>query len=129
MLTLEELQTACEDCLAQTELPFLGDKIQGKVRDIYRIDDQRRILITSDRVSAFDRVLGLIPYKGQVLNQLAAWWFEQVSDLVDSHVISIPDPNVTIAHEAEALQVEVIVRGHITGVTRHLPLDAVRARG
>lgn len=117
MLTLGELQAACDHCLGHAEVPSLGERVQGKVRDIYHTDDGRLVLITSDRVSAFDRVLGLIPYKGQVLNQLAAWWFEQVADVVDSHVISIPDPNVTLAHQAEALQVEVIVRGHITGVT------------
>ena len=78
----------------------------------------RRTLITSDRVSAFDMVLGLIPYKGQVLNQLSAWWFEQTADLANNHVISVPDPNVTIAHEAESLPVEVVVRGYITGVTK-----------
>jgi phosphoribosylaminoimidazole-succinocarboxamide synthase len=62
-------------------------------------------------------VLGAIPFKGQVLNQLSAWWFEQTRDIVGNHVISVPDPNVTIAREADALPVEVIVRGYITGVT------------
>lgn len=68
-------------------------------------------------MSAFDRVLGAIPFKGQVLNQLSAWWFEQTRDVVANHVLSVPDPNVTIAREAEPLPVEVIVRGYITGVT------------
>ncbi len=87
------------------------------MRDSY-LHDGRRILITTDRVSAFDRVLGLIPYKGQVLNQLSAWWFEQTADIVPNHVITVPDPNVTMAHEAQPLPVEVIVRGYITGVTK-----------
>ncbi len=69
------------------------------------------------RVSAFDRVLGLVPYKGQVLNQLAAWWFQRTADIVANHVIAVPDPNVMLAREAQALPVEVIVRGYITGVT------------
>ncbi len=86
------------------------------MRDIYQWRDQR-VLITTDRVSAFDRVLGAIPFKGQVLNQLSAWWFEQMRDIVDNHVIAIPDPNVTVARSAETLPVEVIVRGFITGVT------------
>jgi len=90
--------------------------IQGKVRDIY-LRPGRRILVTTDRLSAFDRVLGLVPYKGQVLNQLSAYWFEQTADLVGNHVLSVPDPNVTVGRECQALPVEVIVRGYITGVT------------
>ena len=117
MLTQEELMAAIPHVLGTVDVPGLGEKIEGKVRDIYQRAGQR-ILITTDRVSAFDRVLGLIPYKGQVLNQLSAWWFEQTADIVGNHVISIPDPNVTIAHEAKLLPVEVIVRGYITGVTK-----------
>src|SRR5690606_9876714 len=90
--------------------------IKGKVRDIYSQED-KRILITTDRVSAFDRILGLIPYKGQVLNQLSAWWFEQTQDIVANHMLSVPDPNVMVGREAQALPVEVVVRGYITGVT------------
>jgi len=107
---------AIPEALLRTDLPELGERHEGKVRDIYLQADQR-VLITTDRVSAFDQVLGAIPYKGQVLNQLSAWWFEQVSDVVANHVISVPDPNVTIGAEAKALPVEVIVRGFITGVT------------
>src|SRR5258708_31399538 len=102
--------------LRSVDLEGWGEKQSGKVRDIYTMGDTR-ILITTDRVSAFDRVVGAIPFKGQVLNQLSAWWFEQVRDIVASHVVSVPDPNVTVGREAEALPVEVIVRGYITGVT------------
>ena len=115
-LSHAELVTAVPEALLRPDLPELGDRIEGKVRDIY-LRDGDRILITTDRVSAFDRVLGAIPFKGQVLNQLSAWWFEQTSDIVANHVKSIPDPNVTIGAEAAALPVEVIVRGYITGVT------------
>lgn len=107
---------AIPHCLAGTDFTDMGEKYEGKVRDVYVCEGQR-VLITTDRVSAFDRVLGLIPYKGQVLNQLSAWWFEQTADLVNNHVLSVPDPNVTIAVEAEPLPVEVVVRGYITGVT------------
>lgn len=117
MLTHEQLLAAIPHVLAATDFPELGEKYEGKVRDVY-VRDGRRTLITSDRVSAFDRVLGLIPYKGQVLNQLSAWWFEKTAALARNHVISVPDPNVTIAHEAEPLPVEVVVRGYITGVTK-----------
>jgi phosphoribosylaminoimidazole-succinocarboxamide synthase len=98
------------------DLPELGQKESGKVRDIYHQDGQR-ILITTDRFSAFDRMLDMIPGKGQVLNQLSAWWFEQTRAILPNHLISVPDPNVSIVHEAQALPIEVVVRGYITGVT------------
>src|SRR5215212_7142144 len=107
---------AADTTLLAVDLPDLGPKQTGKVRDIYQ-QYGKRILITTDRVSAFDRVVGAIPFKGQVLNQLSAWWFEQMRDIVASHVVAVPDPNVTIAYQAETLPVEVIVRGYITGVT------------
>jgi phosphoribosylaminoimidazole-succinocarboxamide synthase len=117
MLSHEELIAAVPDALAGVDLgPEWGPKLAGKVRDSYRRDG-RRILITTDRISAFDRVLGLIPYKGQVLNELSAWWFEQTVDVVANHLLAVPDPNVTVAHEAASLPVEVVVRGYITGVT------------
>lgn len=116
MLTLEQLLDAIPFALSSVELEDFGAKIEGKVRDSYRFEKQR-VLITTDRVSAFDRVLGLIPYKGQVLNQLSLWWFEQTQDIVPNHVIGSPDVNVTIAREAKPLPVEVVVRGYITGVT------------
>ena len=95
----------------------LPDRRVGKVRISYALSGERRLFITTDRLSAFDQIVAQVPYKGQVLNQLAAWWFDHVSDIVDSHVISLPDPNVLIAHAATPLPVEVIVRGYITGVT------------
>lgn len=116
MLTYDELNAAVPKALTSVDVPGFGEKQTGKVRDIYQVDG-KRVLITTDRVSAFDRVLGAIPYKGQVLNQLSLWWFNQTGDIVKNHVITSPDPNVTIAHEAEALPVEIIVRGYITGVT------------
>lgn len=121
MLTENTLQSLVPLALTGVDIPELGQKIQGKVRDIYqrRLNGQTtRILITTDRLSAFDRVLGAVPYKGQVLNQLSAFWFEQTADVIGNHVIDIPDPNVTVAYECEALPVEVIVRGYITGVTK-----------
>lgn len=116
MLTPDALLAAIPAALDTVDLNGWGAKISGKVRDIYARDG-RRVLITTDRISAFDRVLGLIPYRGQVLNQLSLWWFEQTRDIVANHVIASPDPNVTVAREAQALPVEVIVRGYITGVT------------
>lgn len=116
MLTHDQILQAVPHVLDTVNLSGFGDKRAGKVRDIYMANGER-ILITTDRISAFDRVVGLVPFKGQVLNQLSAWWFEHTRDLVFNHVIDVPDPNVTVAREAEALPVEVIVRGYITGVT------------
>jgi phosphoribosylaminoimidazole-succinocarboxamide synthase len=98
------------------DLP-LDDRREGKVRVSYRLDNRQRLIITTDRLSAFDRVVAGIPFKGQVLNQLAAWWFEQTSDLVANHYLSMPDPNASVVREATPLPVEVVVRGYITGVT------------
>ncbi|NWF68844.1 MAG: phosphoribosylaminoimidazolesuccinocarboxamide synthase [Chloroflexi bacterium] len=114
MLKIDALLNA--PVLNGVDLIGWGAKESGKVRDIYHWAG-KRILITTDRVSAFDRVLGSIPYKGQVLNQLSAWWFEQTRDIVQNHLLAVPDANVTIAREAQALPVEVIVRGYITGIT------------
>ncbi len=116
MLTLEQISAEIPNALQGVNLEGLGPREEGKVRDIYVVDD-RRVLVTSDRVSAFDRVLGTIPFKGQVLNQLSAWWFDHLSDVVSHHKISTPDPNVMVTREAKPLMVEVIVRGYITGST------------
>lgn len=95
----------------------LGTKIEGKVRDNYLRGDGTRVLVTTDRISAFDRVLGTLPFKGQVLNQLAGWWFETTKDVAPNHVLSIPDPSVTIGIECRPLEVELVVRSYLTGVT------------
>ena len=116
MLTYDELLAALPGALDGVDVPNWGERIRGKVRDGYARDGLRA-LITTDRISAFDRVLGLIPYKGQVLNQLSLWWFDQTRDVVANHVVASPDPNVTIGREAAALPVEVVVRGYLTGVT------------
>jgi phosphoribosylaminoimidazole-succinocarboxamide synthase len=98
------------------DLP-LADRRDGKVRVSYAYGYGRRLFITTDRLSAFDRVIAGVPYKGQVLNQLSAWWFERTADVVANHVIDVPDPNVLVARAAQPLPVEVVVRGYITGVT------------
>ena len=99
----------------ETHFDFLDDRYGGKVRDTYRHDD-RLVLVTTDRISAFDHILRqTIPFKGQVLNRLAAWFFEQTADIVTNHVLSVPDANVTIARRCEALPVEFVVRGYLAG--------------
>lgn len=94
----------------------LGKKYQGKVRDFY-IKDDKRILITTDRQSAFDVILGCIPYKGSVLNMLSAFWFEQTKHIVPNHMIAMPDANVLIGKNCKPIPVEMVVRGYISGVT------------
>ena len=117
MLTSDLLTARLPLALGSTDLSLLGPKTSGKVRDIYRRDD-RLFLVTTDRLSAFDRILGLVPYKGQVLNQLAAFWFAQTADIIGNHLIATPDPNVTVARVCTPLLVEVVVRGYISGVTK-----------
>ena len=112
----EILQQGLAHTLDATDLDDLGTKYEGKVRDNYSRDGKRYIVVT-DRISAFDRVLGTLPYKGQVLNQLAAWWFEKTQDVAPNHVLDVPDPNVMVGVECEPLPVEMVMRGYITGVT------------
>jgi len=116
MLKKEQLLAQIPSVLKGTDFPTLGKKYEGKVRDNYSRDD-RRIIIVSDRLSAFDKIITLIPFKGQVLNQMAQFWFEQTKDICGNHVIEFPDPNVVVAKECKALPVEMVVRGYITGVT------------
>lgn len=111
-----ELSALLKQPFSSTNLPFSGRQT-GKVREWYELDKGKRLLITTDRLSAFDRVLACVPYKGQVLNQLSSWWFDRTKGILPNHKLSIPDPNALIAHEAEPFSVEVIVRGYITGVT------------
>lgn len=110
------LRDACGLTLERTDFRGLGRRIEGKVRDSY-VQDGRRILVATDRVSAFDVVLGTIPLKGQLLNQLAAFWFERTSALAPNHLISVPDPCVSIVKECRLLPVEFVVRGYLTGST------------
>lgn len=104
-----------EPCV-DVDLP-LADRRVGKVRVSYALGPGRRLFVTTDRLSAFDRIIAGVPYKGQVLNQLAAWWFDKTADIVANHAVAVPDPNVLVALEATPLPVEVVVRGYITGVT------------
>lgn len=103
--------------LEGTNLESLGVRYEGKVRDNYSRGNRRFIVVT-DRMSAFDRILGTIPFKGQVLNQLAAWWFEKTKDVARSHFVRMPDPNVLECIECTPLPVEFVVRAYITGSTK-----------
>jgi len=117
MLSESRIRQELANVLDETDFRGLGTRLQGKVRDSYKQKD-RRILIATDRISAFDCVLGTIPFKGQVLNQMADFWFERTRALVPNHVLEVPDPNVMIVRECEQLPLEFVVRGYITGVTK-----------
>jgi len=103
--------------LDHARIPELPNPYFGKVRDCYDLPDGRRILITTDRISAFDRILAAIPFKGQVLTQVARYWFENTQDICPNHVLDYPDPNVVIGRKLRILPVEIVVRGYLAGTT------------
>jgi phosphoribosylaminoimidazole-succinocarboxamide synthase len=104
------------ELLRETDFKKLGKKSAGKVRDIYEQDDTV-ILVTTDRHSSFDRLIAHVPHKGQVLNQISAFWFDKTKDIVPNHVLEVPDPNVTVGKKCKPLPIEAVVRGYMTGVT------------
>lgn len=116
MIAEQTLEHLLSQAFTESHLALPG-RTSGKVRDSYDLPAQRRLLVTTDRLSAFDRVLAAVPFKGQVLNQLSAWWFDQTRDIIPNHMLSLPDPNAMQAVQAQPFSVEVIVRGYITGVT------------
>ena len=109
------IKAELNNTLTETSLPS-GTKRTGKVRDQYDLGDKVS-LITTDRQSAFDRVLASIPFKGQVLNLTSAWWFDQTKNIIPNQVIGVPDPNVTLAKKCKVFPIEFVVRGYITGST------------
>ena len=117
MLTAQHLLDLVPLALWETRLP-LGTPARGKVRDAYALPDGKRLFVTTDRLSAFDRVLGAVPYKGQVLNQLSAFWFRETEAIVPNHMVALPDPNAMVVVPCQVFPVEVVVRGYITGVTK-----------
>jgi phosphoribosylaminoimidazole-succinocarboxamide synthase len=103
-----------ENCLTDAEFPELPDFYRGKVRDAYGLSKGRRLLISTDRQSAFDQVLAAVPFKGEVLTR---YWFDQTRDICPNHVISYPDPNVALVKDLEMLPIEMVVRDYMTGST------------
>ena len=115
MLSDTTLKSQLKFTLDKTNFKF-GKKYEGKVRDSYILGDTRVIIVT-DRISAFDRILGTLPFKGQVLNQISEFWFHKTKHVVDNHILSVPDPNVMLVKECKLIPIEMVVRGYITGVT------------
>ena len=113
----EDSSAALANCLTDAEFPGLPNFQRGKVRDSYDLPDGLRVMVATDRQSAFDIVLAAVPYKGQVLNETARFWFEETRDICPNHVIDYPDPNVAVARRLDMLPVEMVVRDYLTGST------------
>jgi phosphoribosylaminoimidazole-succinocarboxamide synthase len=111
------LADACTRTLEATDFDALGTKYTGKVRDNYTTRDRRRYIVVTDRISAFDRVIGTLPFKGQILNRLAVHWFHETRSIAPNHMLSAPDPCVIEAKECTLLPVEMVMRAYVTGVT------------
>ena len=116
MVSKDVIRANLSNCLAETSFLGLPNRRQGKVRDAFDLGD-RLVLVTTDRQSAFDRVLAEVPFKGQVLNQVSAFWFDRTKDIVPNHVVSVPDPNVTVARKCDVFPIEFVMRGYLTGST------------
>jgi len=114
----EILRTSLPHVLKTLEVEWPYNRYSGKVRESFSLPNAQRLVVTTDRLSAFDVVLTALPYKGQVLNQLSAFWFEKTTDIIPNHLLEVPDPNVSLVRECNPLPVEVIVRGYITGSTK-----------
>lgn len=116
MISKQKIIDNIPNVLKTVNISGFGEKKQGKVKDIYILGD-KRIFITTDRQSAFDKVLGFILFKGQVLTALSAFWFDKTKDIIQNHLISVPDPNVLLVKNCKLIPIEMVVRGYITGVT------------
>lgn len=116
MIELKVIKKNIPQALGKVDFKGLGKRQSGKVRDWYSIN-HLMVMITTDRISAFDKVLGLVPFRGAVLNLLSQFWFEQTRDIIQNHMIGVVDPNIMLVAKCEALPVEIVVRGYITGVT------------
>jgi phosphoribosylaminoimidazole-succinocarboxamide synthase len=116
-VTAETIRAALDFPLLGTDFKGLGKKYEGKVRDNYTTPDHERVIVVTDRISAFDRVLGTLPLKGQLLNHVAAFWFGATRHICNNHMLRVPDPNVLVALECTPLPVEMVVRAYLTGTT------------
>lgn len=117
MIDMAALKLHAHKVLGEATIPELPNHYRGKVRENYDLPDGRRIIIATDRISAFDRILAAIPFKGQVLTQTARFWFEATRDICPNHVLDYPDPNVVIGRRLDILPVEIVVRDYLAGTT------------
>ena len=117
MIEAAALAAHLDGVLQDATIPELPNHYRGKVRDNYDLEDGRRIIIATDRLSAFDRIITAIPFKGQVLTQIARFWFDATNDICPNHVLDYPDPNVLVCRRLAILPVEIVVRDYLTGTT------------
>lgn len=109
-------EEALNHCITDTNVPNFKEPYKGKVRDVYELDSDKLGIVVTDRISAFDHIMKqAIPFKGQILNQLAAFSFDKVKDIVATHILDVPHPNVTIAKKCDTIPIEVVMRGYLTG--------------
>lgn len=116
-MDLTALRAHAHEVLRDATIPELPNHYRGKVRDNYDLPDGRRIIVATDRLSAFDRILAAIPFKGRVLTQTARYWFEATADICPNHVLDYPDPNVVVGRRLDILPVEIVVRAYLAGTT------------
>lgn len=112
------ISSALSNTIDEISFPQAQDHYRGKVRETFLLPENKRAIVVTDRISAFDFVLGTVPFKGQVLNQIALWWFKQFDGIVPHHILQSPDPNVSIVKNVTPLPIEIIVRGYLTGSTK-----------
>jgi phosphoribosylaminoimidazole-succinocarboxamide synthase len=117
MVTTAELAPYYGNILRDATIAELPNHYRGKVRDNYDLGDGRRLIVASDRLSAFDKILTAIPLKGQVLTQIARFWFDATRDICPNHVIEYPDPNVLLCRRLDIMKVEIVVRDYLAGTT------------
>ena len=127
MIELSTLRAHARPVLQDATIAELPNHYSGKVRDNYDLPDGRRIMVATDRLSAFDRILCAVPFKGQVLTQTARFWFDATADICPNHVLGYPDPNVVIGQRLDVLPVEVVVRDYLAGTTGTSILTLYRA--
>ncbi len=116
-MDMDRLRANAHRVLDDATIPELPNHYRGKVRDNYDLADGSRVIIATDRISAFDRILAAIPFKGEVLTQTARYWFEETADICPNHVIAYPDPNVVVGRRLDILPVEIVVRDYLAGTT------------
>lgn len=114
---MTDTETIIANCLTDATFDELPNHTSGKVRESYDLPDGRRLMVATDRQSAFDQVLAAVPYKGQVLNETATFWFEKTADICPNHILEVPDPNVVIGRRLDMLPIEMVVRDYMTGST------------
>lgn len=119
MIPKEQIQNALNSTINKVEFTETQHSHSGKIRESFVLNSGKRAIVVTDRISSFDFILGTIPYKGQILNQIAAWWFKKLDEIeIPHHLLSTPHPNISVVKNAKVLPVEIIVRGYLTGSTK-----------